>query len=628
MQIIIGGDVYKVDDAINKYLTNLENHTKQKVEKQKEKISSKIMGAISAIIIPALPAIMTAGLLGGLKAVLLLSGAIVEVNLNEVNQPGLDFFSIFMNIVSGTGLKLIGVFVGYNTMKYLGGPTITQLMLSLAIAGAIWGTGWAPDLTLFSINGFEIKAGIYASSIIPHIGSAFLLFYVDKWIKIWMPATIDIIFRPMLAFVGVFAIMFFAVGPVLFLFEQGLGQIVNQIIKIPYGFGVAIFAFTWTPLVLTGMHSLVSTPISLVVLYGDPTVLWPAINIAVFSQMGATVGVALQTKSSRLRSIAIASLPGGIFGVNDVILYGINLPKVRPFWIGCIAAAIMGLLSGLLGVETRVAAGQGILAVTGQISVPLLTNISGTGIISTNNILTGAPNSLIWNTVLWFVVNLGAIPVAALISYFIYIERLPENKDFKKVNSELIKYYALVKGIKTKEAKAELKDKISTINDLIIVQDMSKIKEVEKKIIKITQTSSKLEKLIAYNEKKQENITKKIKKLAEKNMEENRDKIAVLITQTESLINNEKVNKLELELAELNKLNVENMNWLTKWQNDICVKVNKLVEEIAADANNNDLKHIGDSYWNAAHSVDISYFLNAARDKMISKKTFKHLQTK
>ncbi|WP_027063545.1 PTS glucose transporter subunit IIABC [Mesoplasma seiffertii] len=614
-QIIIGGEVYKVKEAIDKYVENLSSNNVN-IQLRKAPVRKRIMVAISSIILPSLPILMAAGLLMGIKSVLVLSGVVIDMGIGaggEINM-NVDTFSVFVNVAAETGLKLLGIFIGYNTMKWLGGSVGMQLLVSLAISGATLGQGILPDLVIFNINGFVIKAGMYTSSIIPHIVSAFLLFYADRWVKTWMPTTVDILFRPLVTFVLVYMSVFFIFGPILFIIEQGIAIVMNSATKIPFGVGVMIFCIAWQPLVLTGMHVPVIMPVAINVAQGIPTTLLVH-NVAVFAQLGAVLGVALRTKNLKLRIASIATIPGAIVGVTEPILYGINLPKWKPFLAGLLASGIFGLLSGMLAVESRIPGGLGIFGFTGAMGEPVLDGL----IISTNNIFTGTPNSLVLNTVLWFAINLGAIPCGLIISYFMYEERKSEVKQFKNANKILVKAYSVVSKVSRQEALKNLGADIKEINESLNEDHLKKIKAIEDELIKITVEEVKLEKLISKSEAKKAQIIKKLKKLNSEKLNK-KQQIADLIETFDLIDSNTKISDLEKTVVLMNERNSQNMLWLEKTQNNILNKVNIKLDEIAKKTQNEEFKNLFSLYWNGIHSLDINYSLTEAKENSFNMK--------
>lgn len=119
------------------------------------------------------------------------------------------------------------------------------------------------------------------------------------------------------------------------------------------------------------MHVSVVMPLIIGIAQGNLSILISVLNIAVFAQVGAATGVALKSKSNIVKKACLVALRGGIVGVTEPIIYGITLPKWRPFLAGIISAWILGLVFVLLAVEARTSGGLGIFAFTGALMEPL-----------------------------------------------------------------------------------------------------------------------------------------------------------------------------------------------------------------------------------------------------------------
>ncbi|PPE05650.1 PTS glucose transporter subunit IIABC [Mesoplasma corruscae] len=622
IQIVIGGEVYKVKDAVLEHVENLHKNPNEKSNARtftKVSIPKKLMQAFAAIILPALPIMMTSGLLMGIKTILVMTGAIVDMKIglgSPINMQ-VDAFSVFMNVAAETGLKLLGIYIGYNTIKWLGGPEIIQIFVSLMIAGATLGLGLVPNLSLFSIGNFSVKISFYSSSIIPHIVSAFILYYADKWIKTWMPTSIDVLFRPLLGVMFVFILIFFALGPILFLIEQGITKFMGLLSQIPYGIGVGLFAIVWQPLVLTGMHTSIIVPISIAVSQGIPSTLLAPTNIAVFTQVGAAIGVCILTKNKITKVACLAALPGGIVGVTEPILYGINLPKWRPFLAGLITAGIIGLFSGLLGVENRTTGGLGIFGFTALLMEPSKNSV--------NNVFIGAPNTPVMNCVFWLVTNLLAIPLAAFVCYLIYVDRINENKGVGKTTNLLIKVLALKNHQKLKDLNTKYANEIKNLKNIFSKEEIEKLKKIENQIVLITNKSVSLDKAQMHLEKQKEKLKHQIKKIELSKIigKAKIEKQKPLIDKYNLIKNGELTHKLEKEIEKLQIDNATDMQWISKTLNTKFEYIENIIDKIFKENNSEDCNKIMNNYWNSLHSLELNYELVAKKINIITKKEIK-----
>lgn len=109
-------------------------------------------------------------------------------------------------------------------------------------------------------------------------------------------------------------------------------------------------------------------PLTIVVI--GPLIQWLSNGVAAGYQMAAAFGVFLKAKDKQLRTDALSAGITGIFGITEPVIYGITLPRKKPFIYGCIWAAIGSAIAAILGATQYVYAGlPGLISVVNSISV-------------------------------------------------------------------------------------------------------------------------------------------------------------------------------------------------------------------------------------------------------------------
>ena len=133
---------------------------------------------------------------------------------------------------------------------------------------------------------------------------------------------------------------------------------------------------SWQVLVIFGLHWGV-IPIAFVNLtsLGYDYVL-SMVFAASFAQTAVVLAIALKTKDQKLRALSIPAIISGIFGVTEPAIYGISLPRKKPFYISCVAASIGGGILGFAGVNTYILGGLGVFGIPSMIN-PATNDISG-----------------------------------------------------------------------------------------------------------------------------------------------------------------------------------------------------------------------------------------------------------
>lgn len=84
-------------------------------------------------------------------------------------------------------------------------------------------------------------------------------------------------------------------------------------------------------------------------------------EVCTFAQTAATMAIFFKTKDQKLKQIALPAAIIGFFGTTEPCIYGVTLPKKKPFVISCIASAIGGGFVGLMGVKKFTSGFSGIL---------------------------------------------------------------------------------------------------------------------------------------------------------------------------------------------------------------------------------------------------------------------------
>ncbi|MBQ9315616.1 MAG: PTS transporter subunit EIIC [Atopobiaceae bacterium] len=105
------------------------------------------------------------------------------------------------------------------------------------------------------------------------------------------------------------------------------------------------------PLVSVGLHQAL-TPIH--VMLNDPAgpttgvnYLLPVLMMSGGGQVGAGLALYLRTRNKKLKGYIRDSIPVGILGVGEPLMYAVTLPLGRPFVTACLSAGVGGMLATL-----------------------------------------------------------------------------------------------------------------------------------------------------------------------------------------------------------------------------------------------------------------------------------------
>ena len=349
-QVVIGNHVPDVYADVVK-VAGLATESSEESE-EKMKPFDRFIDIISGVFQPVLGVLCATGMIKGLNAILIATGLLAETDstyiiLNSIGDCLFNFFPIFLGFTAAKKFKLnqftgmaIGAAMVYPSITALAGTTVTFLGIPVVM-----------------------PSSSYQSTVIPIILAIFLASKVEKLFKKIVPDVIKTFIVPFLTLLLVVPVTFMVIGPVATIASNWLGDITLAVYNFsPVLAGLFIGGF-WQVFVMFGLHwGLVPLAMNnLAVLGYDPIL---AASIAVcFAQTGVVMAIAAKTKNKKLKSLCIPSIISGFFGVTEPAIYGITLPRKKPFILSCIGGAVTGGILGIFGSKIFMVGGMGIFAI-------------------------------------------------------------------------------------------------------------------------------------------------------------------------------------------------------------------------------------------------------------------------
>ena len=361
-QVVIGNHVPDVRADVDAVLGVLEEPTNSG---PKGNLFDQFVDIISSIFQPILAPLSAAGMLKGVAAILSFA-----LGSGFAETPTYAVFNAM-----GDGLFLfLPIFIGYTAMKKFGGSPFVGMMIasSLVYTGFIDGSATAVFAESGGLNFFGIPFSIppagYGSTVMPIIAATAFAAFLEKQLRKIIPDVVKLFLVPFFVALITIPLTFMVIGPVMNVVADGLG---NGLIAIqafnPIIYG-AILGFSWQILVMFGMHWALIPFVIIALSQGEPTALISASGSVSFAQTGAVLAVMLKTKNSKLKELSIPAFISGIFGVTEPAIYGVTLPKKKPFWASCIVGAVTGAITMAIGVQAYQMGGLGIFRYTSMIS--------------------------------------------------------------------------------------------------------------------------------------------------------------------------------------------------------------------------------------------------------------------
>lgn len=261
------------------------------------------------------------------------------------------------NLLNRLLQMISGVFAPVCYVLAAGGPLQGLLIILTMAVPSVTETGVYPEIT-------------YTSSVLPPLILVALLSKLEKFLNKHLPELIKSLFTPLICLAALVPLTIVVIDPLIQWLSNGVAAGYNLLYQMAPPIAGAVVGGVWQVIVIFGIHwGMVPIVIANFAQNGQDT-LQIFIQIAVISQMAAAFGVFLKAKDKQLRTDALSAGITGIFGITEPAIYGITLPRKKPFIYGCIWAAIGSAIAAILGATQYVYAGlPGLISVVNSISV-------------------------------------------------------------------------------------------------------------------------------------------------------------------------------------------------------------------------------------------------------------------
>ncbi len=267
-----------------------ERITAENKNKQKEKNNTPFKQAlkvIASIFVPLIPAFVGAGIIGGIASIIqnMLTAGTLE--------PGMwDNIFLVLKILQNGLFAYLNIYIGINAARVFGAIE----GLGGVVAGVTYLTGMLSEAPLPNIfTGGDLAAG--QGGVIGVIIAVYLLSLVEKGLRKVIPDAIDIIVTPTISLLVVGMMTIFLIMPIAGFVSTSLVGAINWILQVGAAFA-----------------------------------LWLKCR-----------------RNKQLTNIIKGSLPVGILGIGEPLIYAVTLPLGRPFVTACLGGGIGGAVLGAIG---------------------------------------------------------------------------------------------------------------------------------------------------------------------------------------------------------------------------------------------------------------------------------------
>ena len=183
-----------------------------------------------------------------------------------------------------------------------------------------------------------------------------LVAYLERAIDKFMPQMLKTFLTPLCTLIIGAFLSVLVIQPAGAAMTQGIYTVLNFVYEQLGVVGGYILSAGFLPIVSVGLHQAL-TPIH--VLLNDPNgpsaginYLLPILMMAGGGQVGAGLALYLKTKNKKLKQLTRDSLPVGILGIGEPMMYAVTLPLGKPFLTACLGSGVGGVLAVLFHLGT------------------------------------------------------------------------------------------------------------------------------------------------------------------------------------------------------------------------------------------------------------------------------------
>ncbi|MGN2341304.1 sucrose-specific PTS transporter subunit IIBC [Streptococcus dysgalactiae] len=384
-QMIFGtGTVNKIYDEVVAFGLPTSSTSEQKAEAAKQgNVFQRAIRTFGDVFVPIIPAIVATGLFMGVRG-LVTQPAIMD--LFGVHEYGENFL-MYTRILTDTAFVYLPALVAWSAFRVFGGNPIIGIVLGLMLVSNELPNAWVVasggDVKPLTFFGFVPVVG-YQGTVLPAFFVGLVGAKLEKWLHKRVPEALDLLVTPFLTFAIMSALGLFVIGPVFHSLENLVLAGTQVVLHLPFGIAGLIVGGIQQLIVVTGIHHIFNFLEAQLIANTGKDPFNAYLTAATAAQAGATLAVAVKTKSTKLKGLAFPSTLSALLGITEPAIFGVNLRYPKVFVSGLIGGALGGWVAGLFGI-----AGTGfgitvlpgtLLYLNGQLLQYLVTMLVGLGV--------------------------------------------------------------------------------------------------------------------------------------------------------------------------------------------------------------------------------------------------------
>jgi len=383
LQIILGpGKAQTASEMMNEMLkaeggestasaapTDLKSQAGQNKAKMKGKQNSAVhnfLTKFATIFTPLIPGFIAAGLLLGIATLL--------QQIFTTPASWLVDLIAYMKVFSIGLFTFLSILIGFNTQKAFGGSGVNG-----AIIASLFILRYVPEGKVGYYAGMQDFFGLVIDprgNIIGVLLACILGAWIERQVRRFIHDSLDMILTSAITLLITGAITFTIIMPIGGELFKGMSWLFLHLNGNP--FGTAILAGLFLIAVVFGIHQgFVPVYFALMDAQGFNS-LFPILAMAGAGQVGASLALFFRAKhGSMLRTQIKGAIFPGLLGIGEPLIYGVTLPRLKPFVTACIGGAVGGFFIGLVSWMGLPVGLNTVFGPSGLVSIPLMTSSQG-----------------------------------------------------------------------------------------------------------------------------------------------------------------------------------------------------------------------------------------------------------
>ncbi|EPF2927998.1 PTS N-acetylmuramic acid transporter subunit IIBC [Vibrio navarrensis] len=370
IESVINGDVQEQAMASDTNdLSSVAAEQKKQMKSKQTSAVQRFLSKFATIFTPLIPGFIAAGLLLGF-ATLLEQMFVLEQTPSQFMLDLIAYMKVF-----GKGLfAFLSILIGYNAQQAFGGSGVNG-----AILASLFVLGYNPDATSGIYSGMSEFFGYTIDprgNIIGVLLAAIIGAQVERKVREYMPDDLDMILTSVVTLLIMGLVTFVVIMPIGGELFKGMSWLFLNLNDNPLG--AAILAGLFLISVVFGIHQgFVPVYFALMEAQGFNS-LFPILAMAGGGQVGASLALYFKAnKDAVLRTQVKGAIIPGILGIGEPLIYGVTLPRVKPFVTACIGGAAGGFFIGLVSYLGLPVGLNTVFGPSGIVAIPLMTSHSG-----------------------------------------------------------------------------------------------------------------------------------------------------------------------------------------------------------------------------------------------------------